>query len=173
MVLVYLHMEKEASEYRRTQVGLTCPTVFVARDTMIPILHSTLLSILSNTLMVPTPPADLNPILKHLPEQHDRTRLPSQHLRRRMIRAPLSERIIRLEQLLPKSIQQIVASRSPLLTEVDRVDGVVDFYCVGVGAAGAVEFDLIVGLAIVLVAEMDELGHCGLWEGGGGWFMPG
>jgi hypothetical protein len=43
------------------------------------------------------------------------------------------------------------------------VNGVVDFDCVAVGAAGAVEFDLVVGLVVGVVAKVDEAGHFGLW----------
>lgn len=55
------------------------------------------------------------------------------------------------------------------------MDGVVDFDCVAVGAAGAVEFDLVVGLVVGVVAEVDEAGHFGCGrgtvKGSGGWVM--
>jgi len=67
---------------------------------------------------------------------------------------------ISLEQLLQQAIQQLVVLPLPMLTEVERVNGMVDFYRVSVCAVGAVEFDLVAGLVVGWVAEVDELGHC-------------
>lgn len=60
---VYLLMEREGSEYWRTQVDLTCLTVFVARDLMIPNLTFHITSTQSPALSsTPLPPLTSTPL---------------------------------------------------------------------------------------------------------------